>query len=290
MRLAAALTLAAFACGGCGDDRAAALEQRVHELERQLQQAQQSLRQHGLAADAAELAAAPTVQRLQDALGELAAAKLTLDSGRGQAAMAAIEAALLQLRQQPAQALPALRAAAAAAPADRQPELLDCLARVGGAAVAGELAALLGDAAALPAMRLQAGRSLLEVDPPAGIAAVDALLQRQLPALPELYLLVHLAAESGRAEAQPVLLRALVDRDRSVRCHAATGLGRFAGPASVEALAAAAAGDEYPAVRANALRALQKLDAARAAAVAAQLLGTEQDAAVRAAAQAATTR
>jgi hypothetical protein len=145
------------------------------------------------------------------------------------------------------------------------------------------LLSIVGDAARPPALRLQAGRSLIAIDPLVAIPTVDSLLAE--PALlPELYLLVHLLAGTGRTEAVPVLVSALQRcRDRSVRCHAATGLGNFANEAAVAALAAAALGDEYPAVRSNALRALVRAaDAARVRETAALVRAREQDPAVRA--------
>lgn len=291
MRRSLVLVLAALA--GCGDARVEALQQRLRALELQVEAQRTALQQHGIpvyagpARDAAEQVERQ-VAALQQALDDLESAKDTRDATRGQTAMQTIDAAIRDLQQQPQLALPALLAASQQAPAQRQPAVLECYARVGGAGVAPELLALLGDPAQPAGLRQQAGRSLLACDPGAGIAAVGDLLAGRIAPLPELYLLVHLAAATSRPEAVPVLLTALQhSQDRSVRCHAATGLGNF--PGTADALATAATGDEYPAVRANALRALQKLDGARAAAVATELLQRETDASVRAAATAVQT-
>lgn len=287
------LALAALlaACGG--QSGVAALEQRVLQLEQRLQRQEQALQQQGIrvygepAKDAAEQVGR-TVAALQDALDELESAKDTRDTGRGQAAMQRIEQHLGELRQQRALALPALLQAATQAQPPRQPALLECYARIGGAEVAAELARLLTDPTASAPLRQQAGRSLIECDAPAGIAAVHDLLQGRAPPLSDLYVLVHLLAGTGSKDVVPVLIEALQrSTDRSVRCHAATGLGNFPGRAASETLAAAVAADEYPAVRANALRALTRIDAAQAAALAPAVLAREQDPAVRAAATAA---
>jgi HEAT repeat protein len=133
---------------------------------------------------------------------------------------------------------------------------------------------------------VQAARSLLEIDPLAAVPVVESLLQA-VPPPPDLYLLVHLLAASGKVEALPVLTAALQNsRDRSVRCHAATGLGNFRSEPAVAALSAAAVADEYPAVRTNALRALAKVaEAGQVRAIAEQVIARDQDAAVRAVAR-----
>ena len=291
MKCQAALWLLLLAA--CGDARLAELELRVQQLEQQLQQKDALLQQHGIrtydapAKDAGERAAR-AVAALQDALAELERAKDTRDTGRGQAAMTAIDQTLQQLREQREMALPALLTTAQSAPAPQQPALLECYARVGGAGVSAQLQTLLADAAQSPGLRQQAGRSLLECDPAAGLQAVHDLLRGRTAPLPELFMLVHLVAATNLPDAVPVLIEALqTSQDRSVRCHAATGLAGYATAAAGDALAAAVTGDEYPAVRANALRALSRIDASRAAALAPAVLQKEQDPALRAAATAA---
>jgi HEAT repeat protein len=291
--------LCAAACDGDSPKAAAdRLEGKVAELERRLaaSEAQQQrllgeLRQHGITVHAeppandAE-AVARTVEELEAALGRLDGAKENRDTVQGQSAMDAIDAALQRLRAQGPPALRALLAAAEAAPTARQPALLECYGRIGGVAAVPELLAIAGGATRPPALRLQAARSLIEADPVAAIPTVRSLLQEDKP-LPELYLLVHLLAATARPEVVPLLATALHDcRDRSVRCHAATGLGNFKDEAAAAALAAAAIGDEYPAVRSNALRALARAaDAARVRETAAAVLAKDTDPAVRAVAK-----
>jgi len=291
---------AGVALAACNGDAApaAALEARVAAIERRLEvaDAQQqrlltTLREHGIAFRAAPpgSAAEATARALEDldqALGRLESAKVNQDGAMGQGAMTALEAALQTLRQDPGAALPALLARAETAPPVRQAALLECYGRVGNAAAAPALLQLASSPARPPGMRVQAARALIEVDADAAIPAVDALVH-EAGALPELYLLVHLLAGTGKPAAVPVLVAALAQsRDRSVRCHAATGLGSFRGDASVAALATAATADEYPAVRTNALRALAKVAAAeRLRAVVEQVVADDADAAVRAVAR-----
>ncbi|MEO6597248.1 MAG: HEAT repeat domain-containing protein, partial [Planctomycetota bacterium] len=173
----------------------------------------------------------------------------------------------------------------AAAPT-QQAALLECYARVGDAAAGPNLLAIAREKGRAPGLRVAAARSLIEVDAGSGIPVVASLLQEASP-LPDLYLLVHLLAGTGKVEAIPVLAAALQQNgDRSVRCHAATGLGNFKGTASIEALAAAATADEYPAVRTNALRALARVaPAERLREVAERLATSDPDPALRAVAR-----
>jgi HEAT repeat protein len=131
-------------------------------------------------------------------------------------------------------------------------------------------------------LRIGAARALLAADAAAGVPAVAELL-RDGGSLPDLYLLVHMLAGTGRPEALPVLADALRrSGDRSVRCHAATGLGGFRDATGVDALAAAAVGDEYPAVRVNALRALARAASPeRVREVAERVAASDADASVR---------
>jgi hypothetical protein len=297
VRNAAAAAFAAAVLAACGGEPDA-LRDRVAELERRLdardaldQRLAAALREHGIRfhADAPANTAEATARALADleaALDRLESAKVHQDNIAGQSAMTAVDTALATLRQDAANALAALLARAEAAAPPRQAALLECYGKVGGAAAVPALVALAGTSAKPAALRVQAARSLVEIDPPAAIPAVESLLQ-EAAAPPDLYLLVHLLAASGRAEALPVIASALrQSRDRSVRCHAATGLGNFRGEPAVAALAAAAVEDEYPAVRTNALRALAKVAATeRVRAVAEQVLARDQDAAVRAVAR-----
>jgi len=291
--------LPALVVAGCGGDvtREHQLENQVAELQRRLaaNEAQQQrllgeLRAHGVIvhaespANEAE-AVARTIAELELALDRLDGAKENRDTVTGQTAMNIIDTALQRLRAQGTPALTALLAAAEAAHATRQAALLECYGKVGGVAATSMLLTIAGEVKRPPALRLQAARSLIEVDPLAAIPVVESFLQEGTP-LPELYLLVHLLGATGRAEVVPLLATALKDcRDRSVRCHAATGLGNFKTETAVATLAAAAVGDEYPAVRTNALRALARAaDAARVRETAAKVLAKDTDPAVRAAA------
>ena len=290
--------IAAVLCAAACSGDASRLEGKVAELERRLaaSEAQQQrmlgeLRQHGITfhaeppANDAE-AVARTVEELAAALARLDGAKENRDTVQGQSAMDAIEAALQRLRTQGPPALRALLAASEASPPAQQPALLECYGRIGGAAVVPELRAIAEGATRPPGLRLQAARSLIEADPVAALPAVRSLLQEVEP-LPELYLLVHLLAATARTEVVPLLATALRDcRDRSVRCHAATGLGNFKDDTAAAALAAAAVGDEYPAVRTNALRALARAAGpARVRETAEAVLAKDTDPAVRAVAK-----
>lgn len=296
-RLRSTWLLVAAASAACGGERAAELADRVAALERRLDaaDAQQqrlvaALRENGIAVpkgpprDAAE-AREQAIDELASALVRLQSAKETQDNTKGQNAMAALERTLAVLRQDPA-SLPALFARAEGAPPAEQSAWLECCARAGGAAAAPQLLALVGAADRPPALRSAAARSLLTVDPAAAVPAIASLLQEPSP-LPDLYLLVHLLAGTGKAEVVPVLTAALQhSRDRSVRCHAATGLGNFRGAVAADALAAAAVADEYPAVRTNALRALaQAAPGERLREVAARVAANDADAGVRAVAR-----
>lgn len=280
------------ACGGVADpnlaDRVTQLERRLDAEDAQQQRLLATLREHGIVfhpdppKDAAE-SMARALEDLELALARLESAKETQDNAKGQSAMAALETALQTLRQDPAAAMKALMAKAEAAAPAQQASLLECYARVGGAAAAPELRAIATATQRPPGLRVAAARSLIEVDARTAIPAVASLLQEATP-LPELYLLVHMLAGTGVVEVVPVLAAALQqNRDRSVRCHAATGLGNFKTGAAVEALAAAAMGDEYPAVRTNALRALARAGAPeRLREVAEHVRTNDPDSAVRA--------
>lgn len=288
LSIVAPLFVGFVACGG--ED--AALAGRVAELERKLADAEAAqqrllavLREHGIVVhsapprDAAE-AMARSLEDLEAALVRLQAAKDTQDQTKGQGAMAALEAALVALRQDRAAALPAVLAKAVAAPGPQQAAWLECAARIGGADAVPALRALAGDPSKAPELRVAATRALVGADAAAAIPAVSALLAE--PTLPELYLLVHLLAASGVGDAAPVVIQALQHPDRSVRCHAATGLANFPMPAAVEALATAALGDEYPAVRINALRALARAASVeRLRDVAGRVAGADTDPGVR---------
>jgi HEAT repeat protein len=246
------------------------------------------MREHGIVfyatpRDAAE-ALAREVDAIDAALQRLQAARDTQDHGQGQSAMAALERAIAALQARP-DALPALIARAEAAPAPRQVGWLECAARVGGPAAAAPLLQLVGDAARAGALRAAAARALIAADVVLAAPAIGALVREPI-AVPELFLLVHALAATGRAEAVAVLIAALQHPDRSVRCHAATGLGNFRSEPGADALAAAVAGDEYPAVRTNALRALPRAAGAeRWRSVVERAAGSDVDAAVRAAAK-----
>ena len=290
-----ALAAAGAALAACGadatEDRVAALERRLAAAEAREQRLLAALREHGIPfrAEPPKDAAEATTRALEDlehALARLESAKVSQDTEQGQNAMAALEAAMQTLRQDAAAALPAVLAKAEAAAPARQAALLECYARIGNAAAAPALLDLATATARPPVLRVHAARALVPVDAPAAIRAIEALLREAAP-MPDLYLLVHLVAGTGRPEAAPVLAQALHEhRDRSVRCHAATGLGNFQGEAPVAALAAAAVADEYPAVRTNALRALTRVASAqRLREVAEQVAARDADAAVRAVAR-----
>ena len=269
MRVRCSVALAAALLPACAREdhgvaqRLEQVEQGLRELQARQELLLAELREHGLAvrAEAPADDAARRRRSLEDldaALGRLASAKETLDNERGQSASEVIDRSIAALQQDREHALPELLALAEAAPPARQAALLECYGRVGGAAVAPELLAIVQASSRPGVLRVAAARTLLAVDPAAGVPAVAGLL-REAGELPEAYLLVHLVGATARPEAMPVLVEALrASGDRSVRCHAATGLGAFREPASVDALTAAATGDEYPAVRVNALRALAR--------------------------------
>ncbi len=284
----AAATVALAACGGAAglEARVVALEQRVAGADAEQQRLLAALRDHGITVhvapprDAAE-AAARALDDLDAALARLLTAKQTQDEEQGRSALAAVERATEELRRHP-DALGLLLVRPDAAPPARQTALLEAGARVGGAAAAPPLLALVRAGDRAGSLRVAAARALLTVDPAAGVTAVAELLRAPGP-VPDLYLLVHLAAATGRADAVPLLVDALrANTDRSVRCHAATGLGAFREPIAVDALVVAATGDEYPAVRVNALRALARAAAPdRLRDVAAAVAASDADPGVR---------
>lgn len=291
--MAAAVVLFA-SCGGdtsALERRVASLEQRVAAGEQREQRLAALLRERGIAYEPAPSAddgdpLPRALRQLQAALDRLDSARDQQDVVQGQSAMQALEQALGELRRDAARSMPALLAAATGASAARQAALLDCVAKVGGAAATSPLLALANDAQAVATLRSAAVRALIAVDP-AAAAGPTAQLLATSPVPPDGYLLVHLLAGTGHPSALPVLVEALArSPDRSVRCHAATGLGQFAGETAAAALAQAALGDEYPAVRTNALRALPKAATAeRARAVAAKVAADDRDPAVRAVAR-----
>ena len=287
--------LAAAGLAGCGGDqrlaeRVASLERRLDDADAKQQQLLAALRDHGIVVrigaprDAAE-ALAWALDDLDGILARLQSAKDSQDQGKGQDAMTALERCLESLRQHPG-VMPALLARAEAAAPLQQPALLECSARVGGTAAAPALLALVRAAERPAALRGSAARALFAVDAGAAIDATKALLQEKAP-LPDLYVLVHLLGSTGKPEAMPLLTAALQQNgDRSVRCHAATGLGSFAESAAVDALAQAALGDEYTAVRTNALRALARSSPGeRLRDVAGRVAANDADAGVRAVAR-----
>lgn len=293
-RLALALLAVAAACG---DGRIAELEQRLQRLEQQVARQQTEARDrdarlaaelkgHGILFQPAPPADdAEAVGRELEVLSAALVRRLQAgDAAAQQAAMAAVDQSITALRGRLTLALPHLQAAIATAAGPEQGGLVEVFGRLGGAGVVPVLREWLLDAARPAAVRGQAGRSLIALEPAAAPGVVAQLLRSKAPP-PDLYLLVHLLGGTGRSDAVPVLIQALQYSDRSVRCHAATALGAYRDEAAVAALVSASTGDEYPAVRTNALRALAKVaDPARAAAVKAKVLASEQDAAVRAAA------
>ena len=297
-RLAIVLAGASFAaCGGGAHaspalaDRVEALEQRLAAANAQQERLITTLRDHGIVfhaeppRDAAE-ATERALDDLDSALARLLSAVQSQDVGKGQNAKAALDAAIAALRRDPGSALPALMARAEVAAPLQQAELLGCYAQVGEAAAAAGLLAVAAATERPPGLRVAAARSLIAVDAKAGAPVVAAMLREPTP-LPDLYLLLFQLAKTGIAEAAPVMVTALQQSsDRSVRCHAATGLGEYGTPESVDALAAAAIGDEYPAVRTNALRALVRVaPGERLRAVAEQVLANDAEASVRAVAR-----
>jgi hypothetical protein len=285
--LAAAFTVVfGAACGG-ESAQVAALTERIAALEALQERLHATLREHGIVfrtaapRDAAE-AVTQAIDDLDMALGRLQAAKEAQDQSKGQQALAAGETAMTVLRSHVAEALPKLLARAEAAPEPMQQAWFECFGRVGGPAGVPALQAIANAAERPASLRAAAVRALVGLDPLAAIPAVAALLLEPKP-VSDLYLLLHMLASTGRTEAVPLLIAALQkNSDRSVRCHAATGLGNFPGEAATEALAAAAIGDEYPAVRTNALRALVKAaPGERVRDVATRVAAADPDAGVR---------
>jgi hypothetical protein len=283
----ASVAALAAACGHDAslDSRIAALEQRADAAAAEQQRLAAVLREHGIVfhagapRDAAE-AQARALDELDRALMRVQSARESQDHEQGRNALAALQLALERLREH-GDALPALLAKAEVAPPARQPDWLECAARAGGAGSAGALAAIARDPAKPPGYRVAAARALLTADAAAAVPVVAELL-REPTALPDLYLLVHMLAATARPDVAPVLVDALRrSADRSVRCHAATGLGGFRDTDAVEALATAATGDEYPAVRVNALRALVRAAPPERVREVAARAANDADAAVR---------
>lgn len=265
----------------------------ARELELQAQIARLQAREQQLLAQLKEQQAVVPAAKPGDDLAALLAAIDRLEQAKdagdvdgGQQAVAALQAAQQQLQRRGAPALSELWDAAPAATSRRQPALFEVYGKLGGPAVAAPLLALAADSARPAALRGLAARVAIDADPVAAAPLIRRLVA-ETPVFPDCYLLVHLLAQTRHAAALPVVVEALArSADRSTRCHAATGLGLFPGDASVEALIAAATGDEYPAVRTNAVRALAKVASReQLREVAARVEAKDADAAVRAAAR-----
>lgn len=269
-------------CGGAARERE--LQAQVAELQAQQQRLVAKLQAAGVAVPG--VAAADDLAALLAAIDRLEQAKDAGDVDGGQRAVTALQVAQQDLQRRGAPALAELWDAALTATARRQPALFEVYGKLGGPAVAPQLLSLAADAARPAAVRGLAARVLIDVDPVAAAPLVGRLVAES-PVFPDCYLLVHLLAQSKHAAALPVVVEALArSADRSTRCHAATGLGLFPGEPAAAALIAAATGDEYPAVRTNAVRALAKVAAPeRVREVAARLEANDADAAVRAAAR-----
>ncbi|MBK8098750.1 MAG: HEAT repeat domain-containing protein [Planctomycetes bacterium] len=280
--LAIAFAAVLAGCGGAARERE--LQAQIAELQAQQRLLSAKLKEHGVAVAGATVA--DDLAGLIAAIDRLEQAKDAGDVDGGQQAVTALQSAQQILQQRGALALAELWNAALTATSRRQPALFEVYGKLGGPAAAPRLGALAADAAQPAALRGLAARVLIEVDPVAAAPLVGRLAAES-PVFLDCYLLVHLLAQTRHAAALPVVVEALArSADRSTRCHAATGLGLFPGETSVSALIAAATGDEYPAVRTNAVRALAKVATPeRLRELLAPIEAKDTDAAVRAAAR-----